>query len=196
MGAYLSYLPYAFIQSITSFLKKGKGYFLPHAREVPEKALCLKIWPETNVWLKRIETYHPDRADNKVVRLNLTGLGFLRLLYTLRVILLQDLVILHKQFPLHPLQKDSLFGYKEYQRFAIQVESSLANVVTLNKLIIRKYWPTYKAVAKLRHKAIILEIKGVQLHVYTILERLSEIKRLSTLFIPAPIQIQQGKTGI
>jgi len=87
-GAYLSYLPRAFIRSITGFLKEGKGYFLPYAREVLEKALCLKIWPKTNVWLKRIETYYLDRANNKVIRLNLIGLGFLRLLYTLRVILL------------------------------------------------------------------------------------------------------------
>jgi len=70
---------------------------------VPEKALYLKIWPKTNVWLKHIETYYLEKADNKVVRLDLTGLGFLRLLHALRVILLQDLVILRKQFPLYPL---------------------------------------------------------------------------------------------
>jgi Centromere DNA-binding protein complex CBF3 subunit, domain 2 len=90
------------MRSITNFLKEGKGYFLPRTREVPEEALCLKIWPKTNIWLKRIEAYHPGRADNKVVRLNLTGLGFLHL-RALRVILLQDLVILRKQFPLYPL---------------------------------------------------------------------------------------------
>jgi hypothetical protein len=42
-GAYLSYLPRAFIQLITGFLKEGKGYFLPRAREVLEEALYLKI---------------------------------------------------------------------------------------------------------------------------------------------------------
>jgi len=35
-----------------------------------------------------METYYLNRANNKVVRLNLIGLGFLRLLYTFRVILL------------------------------------------------------------------------------------------------------------
>jgi len=35
-----------------------------------------------------METYYLDRADNKVVWLNLTGLEFLRLLRALRVILL------------------------------------------------------------------------------------------------------------
>ena len=37
----------------------------------------------------------------------------------------------------------------------------LANIVILNKLIMRKYWPTYKAVAKLRYKAAISKIKRV-----------------------------------
>ena len=37
----------------------------------------------------------------------------------------------------------------------------LANVVALNKLIMRKYWPAYKAVAKLKYKATISKIKGV-----------------------------------
>ena len=103
IGAYLSYLPRVFMRLIASFPKKGKGYFLPRTREVPEEVLYLKIWPKTDVWLKYMETYHPERADNKIIRLNLTGLGFLRLLHMLRVILLQDSVILHKQFPLHPL---------------------------------------------------------------------------------------------
>jgi hypothetical protein len=66
-GAYLSYLPRVFIQSITGFLKEGKGYFLSCVREVPEEAFCLKIWPKIDVWLKHMETYHPKRANNKVV---------------------------------------------------------------------------------------------------------------------------------
>ena len=42
-GAYLSYLPRAFMQSIAGFLKEGKGYFLPCVLEVPEEAFYLKI---------------------------------------------------------------------------------------------------------------------------------------------------------
>jgi hypothetical protein len=41
------------------------------------------------------------------------------------------------------------------------VESLLASIVMLDKIIMRKYWPAYKAIAKLRYKATILEIKGV-----------------------------------
>ena len=138
-GAYLSYLPHVFMQSIASFPKEEKGYFLFYTREVPEEALCLKIWPKTDVQLKRIEAYYLNRANNKVIQLDLVGLGFLHLFYILRVILLQDSVILHKQFPLYPLQKDPLFSCKEYQKFAIQVENLLTNVVIPDKLIMQKY---------------------------------------------------------
>ena len=87
-GAYLSYLPHIFIQLIAGFPKEEKGYFFPYAQKVLEEALYLKIWPKTNIWLKRIEAYYLGRAENKVAQLNLTGLGFLHLLCILRVILL------------------------------------------------------------------------------------------------------------
>ena len=150
------------MQSIAGFLKKKrKGYFLPHTQKMPEEAFYLKIWPKTDIWLKHIKTYHLNRANNEVIQLNLAGSGFLHFLCILRVILLQDLVVLCKQFPLYPLWKDPLFGCKEYQRFTTQIKSLLVSVVMLNKLIIQKYWPIYKTIAKLRHKTIILEINRV-----------------------------------
>jgi hypothetical protein len=100
---YLSYLPRAFIRSVASFPQEEKTYFLPRAREISENTLCIRIWPEADVWLQQMEAYHPDRSDNEVVRHDLTESGFLRLLRTLRVVLLQDSVILRQKFPLHLL---------------------------------------------------------------------------------------------
>ena len=137
IGAYFSYLLCVFIWLIAGFLKEGKGYFLPYIREILKEALYLKIQPKTNIWLKYMETYHLDRANNKVIQLDLIGLGFLGLFCILKVILLQDLIILYKQFLLYPLQKDPLFSCKEYQRFAIQVKSLLNNIVMLDKLIMK-----------------------------------------------------------
>ena len=91
------------MQMIAGFLKEGRGYFLPRAQYTPDEALYLRIWPVANVWLARMEAYYPDQQDNEVIWYDLTGSGFLRLLYVLQEVLLQDLVILHKQFPLHPL---------------------------------------------------------------------------------------------
>jgi len=95
-GVYLSYLPCGFTQSIVGFPQRGNAYFLPCAQEILDEALCTRIWPETVVWLERMEAYHPDRTDNEVVRLDLAGSGFLRLLRTLRVIPLQDSVVLRQ----------------------------------------------------------------------------------------------------
>ena len=91
-----------------------------------------------------MEAYRPNRADNEVVRLDLAGSEFLRLLCTLRVILLQDSVVLRREFPLHPLWKDSFFDCEEYRRFAARVEGSLANVVTPDELIMQQYWPAHE----------------------------------------------------
>ena len=136
-GVYLSQLPRQFMRSTAGWPQEGKAYFLPRAQELPEEALCSRIWPEVDRWLKRMESFHPDRDDNEVVRLDLTGTGFLRLLRELRVILLQDSVILRKQFPHHPLWKDSLFNCPEYLRFTKRAERASANAVTPAELTMR-----------------------------------------------------------
>ena len=64
----------------------------------------------------------------------------------------------------------------------------LANIVMPDKLIMQKYWPAHKTVAKLRYKTAILKIKGVQLNIQTILKCLSEMERLSASFAPIWIQ--------
>lgn len=92
-GVYLSYLPRGFIRSIAGFPQEGKSYFLPRAQETPEEALYTQIWPETDVWLQRMEAYHPDRTDNEVVRLDLAGSGFLRLLRALRLCIFEVLTL-------------------------------------------------------------------------------------------------------
>jgi hypothetical protein len=50
-----------------------------------------------------MKAYRSDKADNEIVWLDLAGSGFLRLLCALRVVLLQDSVVLRKKFLRHPL---------------------------------------------------------------------------------------------
>ena len=152
-----------------------------------------------------MEAYHPKKIDNEVVWLDLAGSGFLRLFCALWVILLQDLVVLRKEFSRHPLWKDPLFDGEEYRRFAGRVEDSLANVVTPDELKMQQFWPAHEAVAKLRHEAVTSEIRSVQSDVQLMLERLDEAERSSSALTSAstsspppmaPIWIQQGQTGI
>jgi hypothetical protein len=197
-GVYLSHLPRQFIRAIAGFSQEGKTYFLPRAQVVPDEALSSQIWPEADVWLQRMEAYHPDSPDNEVVRLDLAGSGFLRLLRTLRVILLQDSVILRRKFPDHPLWKESIFNGEEYRRFAARVESSLENVVTPDELTMQKYWPAQEAVAKQRHDAAIAAISEIQASISEIKDLRSEVRSISQRLDrpPAPIRILQGSTEI
>jgi hypothetical protein len=184
------------MRSIAGWPQRGNGYFLPRAQMIPDEALCAQIWPEVDVWLERMEAYHPDRTDNEVVRLDLAGSGFLRLLRTLRVILLQDSVVLRQQFPRHPLWADPLFNCEEYRRFAAQVERSLVDVVTPEELTMQKYWPAQEAVAKLRHEAAIAAIKKaaevVRVNsetVRSISNRLDRMERSLASTPPAPVWV-------
>src|SRR5438045_785578 len=149
-----------------------------------------------------MKAYHLRKADNEVVWLDLAGSGFLRLFCALWVILLQDLVVLRKEFPRYLLWKDPFFDGEEYRRFAGQVEDLLANVVTPDELKMQQFWPAHEAVAKLRYEAVTLEIRSVWSDVQLMLERLDEAERSSALMSAstsspmAPIWIQQGQTGI
>ena len=194
-SVYLSHLPRRFMRSIAGWPQEGKGYFLPRAQETPEEALCSRIWPGVDVWMARMEAYDPGRHDNEVVRHDLAGTGFLRLLRVLRVILLQDSVVLRKQFPLHPLWKDSLFNCPEYVKFAARMEDALANVVTPAELTMQQILPAQEAVAKLRHTGVISSLQEVKSEVKELRECLRQMER-SSAASTQPLSVQQVGTGV
>jgi hypothetical protein len=72
---------------------------------------------------------------------DLAAQGFLRLLVQLRTILLQDSVIMRKEFPNHPMWSDPLFVREDYQRFAAEVELSLSNIEEPEEIQIKKTVP-------------------------------------------------------
>jgi hypothetical protein len=194
-SVYLSNLPRRFMRAIAGWPQEGRGYFLPRAQETPEEALCSRIWPGVDVWMERMEAYDPARDDNEVVRLDLAGSGFLRLLRVLRVVLLQDSVVLRKQFPLHPLWKDSLFNCPEYLKFAARMEDSLANVVTPAELTMQQILPAQEAVAKLRHTGVISSLQRVESRIGALTERVGQMER-STAASVQPISVQQVGMGV
>jgi hypothetical protein len=66
--------------------------------------------------------------------------GFLRLL-ELRVVLLQDLVVMRRKFPTHPLWADPVFAPDDYQMFTKDVELSLLEIEEPEEIQIRKTLP-------------------------------------------------------
>jgi len=127
---------------------KPGSYFLPRAQMDSPPSLLRTLWPwveEWQAWFQcniRYEdpTLHPLVASSEYVKLkpleprqedrtDCAGQGFLRLLAHLKVVLLQDSVILRQEFPHHPIFRHELFVREDYKRFALDVERSLAKVI-------------------------------------------------------------------
>src|SRR5436305_1690713 len=78
------------------------------------------------------------KVEAEVDRRDLAAQGFLRLLKQLRIVLLQDSVIMRREFPAHPLWADPVFERDDYRAFAEDVELSLLDVEEPEELQIRK----------------------------------------------------------
>ena len=116
---------------------------------------------------------HADRDD-------LAAQGFLRLLRQLRVILLQDSVIMRREFPAHPLWADPLFGRDDYRAFEKDVELSLLDVEEPEELRIRKTLPAIAERLSILHQSLARDVNewGTRTR-----EQLGEINaRLGDLF--------------
>lgn len=115
------------------------NFYLPRARVSPPRSLEQAIWPFVDKWLawfddgdvdaaeevdgkpessyaspyaprnREKETAAEAKAEAEADRHDLAAQGFLRLLQQLRVMLLQDSVIMRRKFPAHPLWSDPVF---------------------------------------------------------------------------------------
>ncbi|CAD6919726.1 unnamed protein product, partial [Tilletia caries] len=83
------------------------GFFLPRGTTTPSKSLQQQIFPGVDDILLQVETGKLER--------DLAAQGFLRLLQYLRVVLIQDAVVLrqsqpHMRFLAHPVFSSAEFG--------------------------------------------------------------------------------------
>lgn len=74
-------------------------------------------------------------------RTDLAAQGFLHLLYELRVIMLQDSVLLRREFPQHPIWADPVFVRDDYKRFAEEVLESLNTCEEPEAVLVRRAMP-------------------------------------------------------
>ena len=114
------------------------------------------MWPFVNEWLARFDSMadgdsgngysgnkgessytsscspcgHVTKAEMEIEadRHDLAAQGFLHLLQQFCIILLQDLVIMKQEFPVHPLWTDLIFKQDDYQVFAKDVKLSLLEI--------------------------------------------------------------------
>jgi hypothetical protein len=99
------------------------AYFLPRATVVPPASLTSAVWPALDDWKDQFA--NPESSG---VELNLAAGAFLELLDWLRLVLLQDSVLMRKAFPDHPIFLDPLFSSPEYGLFAAKVEDACSQV--------------------------------------------------------------------
>ncbi|EDN10719.1 predicted protein [Histoplasma mississippiense (nom. inval.)] len=69
---------------------------------------------------------------------DLTAQRFLRLLKQLHTVILQNSVLLQRQFPDHPLWSDALFVREDYQKYTLQIVQTLETAVEPQKIQIQR----------------------------------------------------------
>src|SRR5436190_23781861 len=96
--AYLTGLPLEFLRSAAGFMTAIGAYFIPRAHHQPSKDLQEKIWLWLSGWEQRFAAAAQGKshADGSLDEDDLAGLGFLRLLRQLRIVLLQDIAVLQQ----------------------------------------------------------------------------------------------------
>ncbi|CCE34937.1 uncharacterized protein CPUR_08876 [Claviceps purpurea 20.1] len=110
---YLTSLPRAFMRGMAGFQSEHAGtYFIARAEVEPPKELLDLVFPELNYWLRQ-----PTE--------DIATKSFLKLLEYLRLVFLQDSVLLRTRYPGHSLWNLPVFSHPSYQPFAEDVTKSL-----------------------------------------------------------------------
>ena len=110
---YFTSLSREFMRGMTDFLPEHRGtYFIARDQVEPSKELLELIFKKLDYWLEQ-------ETDD------ITTKQFLKLLAYLRVVFLQDSVLLRSQYPQHSLWLLSIFKHPLYVSFAVDVAASL-----------------------------------------------------------------------
>jgi len=179
------------------------NFYLPRAKTLPPQSLEQAVWPLVDEWLAWFDSHansndggggggdedgevkkgspvrageSEDEADGR----DLAAQGFLRLLQQLRIILLQDSVIMRQEFPDHPIWTDPVFEQDDYRVFAKDVELFLLDVEELEEVQIRKTLPAIAERLNILHQSLARDVKDLSVQTR---EELNDIKtRLRDLF--------------
>ena len=180
-NCYLSGIPLDFVRSTAGFRPTQHGdYYLPRAKVQPPASLVRSLWPWVDQWRAWFSQAFDDPAFtgsyeelelqpmqlSEEDRIDLAGQGFLRLLNDLRTILLQDSVILRREFPQHPVWQSPIFVRDDYTQFAQEVEQSLLEVEEPDEVRLRKIVPDIANRMNLCREDIVrtVEVQGLRTH--------------------------------
>ncbi|KAE8260648.1 hypothetical protein A4X13_0g227 [Tilletia indica] len=116
-GCYLTGLPRESMRAMAGFSTQPGAFYLPRNSVLPSLALQQQIFPTVNSTLADVETGKFER--------DLAAQGFLRLLQYLRVIILQDAVVLRRSHPHLPLFSHPIFASTDFLAFEKELSPAL-----------------------------------------------------------------------
>ncbi|KAJ5142583.1 short-chain dehydrogenase [Penicillium bovifimosum] len=183
-NCYLTHLPRKFLRSMAGHQPDAIGnYRLPWAKVQPPDSLIRALWPWIDQWLAWFQSNDPTNEPpsgsttpslEQEDRDDMAAQGFLQLLSQLRIVLLQDSVLLQAEFPGHSMGEDPVFAREDYKIFAGQVRQSLVSTETPQEIQLRQTLPIIADRLSILQKDIhqAVDLHGSQTH-----EQLGNISR-------------------
>ena len=117
IGCYMNSLPRKFMRTMAGHLPQ-KGCFEIRRAIAPPDTLLSKIWPELDDWKGRFGL-GPDQIND------LAAMGLTNLLLYLREVILQDSVLLIREFPGSPVWNHPVFQHPAYSQWAQEISTLL-----------------------------------------------------------------------
>ncbi|CAD6890814.1 unnamed protein product [Tilletia laevis] len=119
---YLTRLPRPVLRVHAGFHQDGGSYFL--RRDVaPPEDLLQRIFPQADAW--DIAIASGEAADGSPVQINIASRAFVRLLIRLRPVLLQDAVLLKKEYPQLYLWSHAMFHSEAFVEYETELLKAL-----------------------------------------------------------------------
>jgi hypothetical protein len=116
IGCYLNALPRKYMRMMAGHPQQKGCFEIRRAGATPPNSLLSMIWPQLDRWKGRFGLAPGQTND-------LAAMGFTNLLLYLREVILQDSVVLMKQFPESLVWSHPVFQHTEYQQFAQEVST-------------------------------------------------------------------------
>ena len=160
-GCYLTTLPKKAIRALAGFNAGGGGFYLRRDMLMPPAALVNKVFEQAERWEA---AFLP-----KDIEQDIAGQGFLRLLKELRVVLLQDAVVMRDDhFPNHCLWGHPLFACSEFETFSAEVRGEMEHGTDPALASVRSVIPVLTNVVETGFMNLSDRIEHVEISVTTV----------------------------
>ncbi|KAL3681957.1 hypothetical protein R1sor_024913 [Riccia sorocarpa] len=178
-NCYLTSLPRETLRTLAGFSPVQGQFYLPRMAVQPPPELTSKIFPEVEEWLRKVDTGEYEQS--------IAAGGFLRLLLLLRVVILQDSVLLRQSHPSHPIWRHSIFSDPSYVSFADRLKHVMISEEDPTELQLQRALPVLAERISVMHQDLSSKVSGIDLKLS---QQTEEIKKLGQHLE----DIMQGRT--